>query len=197
MAKLTIIGIENYLNSSDDSLFSNMILPEGFDREVLVTTIMERAGEFEVLYADAAFLKSIITNWSKKWYRTFDKWISALSLEYNPIENYDRKEDWNDKKDLNTSNGSTVTPNTTSTTKVSAYDSDKMEDRTVVVDGGSTKNFGTGEEHESNVRSGRIHGNIGVTTSQQMIQSELNLAKFNVYMQIADMFINEFCICVY
>lgn len=43
----------------------------------------------------------------------------------------------------------------------------------------------------------RAYGNIGVTTSQQMLQQELDIARWNIYQQIADMFIEEFCITVY
>lgn len=40
-------------------------------------------------------------------------------------------------------------------------------------------------------------GNIGVTTSQQMIEAERELAKFNIYDFIIESFKNRFCILVY
>lgn len=43
----------------------------------------------------------------------------------------------------------------------------------------------------------RAYGNIGVTTSQQMLQSELDIALWNIYTHITDMFIEEFCIMLY
>lgn len=46
-------------------------------------------------------------------------------------------------------------------------------------------------------RTGRAHGNIGVTTSQQMIQSERDLVVFNLYDVIAESFIENFCLMVY
>ena len=42
-----------------------------------------------------------------------------------------------------------------------------------------------------------LSGNIGVTTSQQMLQSELDIARWNLYEHIADLFCSEFCIMVY
>lgn len=42
-----------------------------------------------------------------------------------------------------------------------------------------------------------IHGNIGVTTSQQMITSELELRKFDIYADIANRFEREFLVQVY
>lgn len=41
-------------------------------------------------------------------------------------------------------------------------------------------------------RDSHIHGNIGVTTSQQMIESEIELRKFNIYNYIADLYAKEF-----
>ena len=42
-----------------------------------------------------------------------------------------------------------------------------------------------------------LYGNIGVTTSQQMLQSELDVARWNLYEQIADLFCEEMCIMIY
>lgn len=42
-----------------------------------------------------------------------------------------------------------------------------------------------------------IHGNIGVTTSQQMINSELELRKYDIYSDIANRFEREFLVQVY
>lgn len=43
----------------------------------------------------------------------------------------------------------------------------------------------------------RAFGNIGVTTTQQMIQSEREVVQFSVYQVIADDFKQRFCIMVY
>lgn len=43
----------------------------------------------------------------------------------------------------------------------------------------------------------RIHGNIGVTTAQQMITAELELRKMDVYNIIVKEFIKMFCLGVY
>lgn len=46
-------------------------------------------------------------------------------------------------------------------------------------------------------RHSHIHGNVGVTTNQQMIESELELRKFDIYMYICDQFIDQFIITIY
>lgn len=59
----------------------------------------------------------------------------------------------------------------------------------------------TGSENEnvSNVHSRQLrsYGNIGVTTSQQMLQSELEVDAWNIYEHIADLFLDEFCVLLY
>ena len=81
-----------------------------------------------------------------------------------------------------------------------------------ITDGDTTENgtitnteTGKDTENESvnggrtgkHTRTGRAHGNIGVTTSQQMIQSERDLVVFNLYDVIAESFIENFCLMVY
>ena len=47
-------------------------------------------------------------------------------------------------------------------------------------------------------RTSRIHGNIGVTTSQQMLEQELEVApKLNIMNVIIESFKNRFCLLVY
>ena len=61
----------------------------------------------------------------------------------------------------------------------------------------SSKQNTEGNEDTEDVHTGRIHGNIGVTTSQQMLQSELDLARFNIIQEITNLFMVELCIMVY
>ena len=50
--------------------------------------------------------------------------------------------------------------------------------------------------HES-THKGRMYGNIGVTTSQQMLRDELEIDKFNLIDEITDLFLTEFVVPVY
>lgn len=50
----------------------------------------------------------------------------------------------------------------------------------------------------TSTHKGRTHGNIGVTTSQQMMESEMNLRlQWNLYEKITDLFLVEFVLPVY
>ena len=54
------------------------------------------------------------------------------------------------------------------------------------------------EDESETTRTSRIHGNIGVTTSQQMLEQELEVApKLNIINIMIDSFKNRFCILVY
>ena len=55
----------------------------------------------------------------------------------------------------------------------------------------------SGESTHDSQHSGRVHGNIGVTTSQQMLEAEREVVKFNVMDYIINEFKNRFCILLY
>ena len=207
-AKLSVLGIEKYLNFKNDTLF-DFDVPEGINIETLKNNIILRSAEFECLYPDANFLKLAVEHWSKKHYRTFSKWITALNLEYSPIENYDRTEEWTDQRAdtgrvLSTDATNTTNHNSgTASTDKSAYNSDSYSpvdkvsnevDSLVNSSGNSTSE--TAQSSEA-TKIGRAHGNIGVTTSQQMLKAELDIAAWNIYENITDLFLQEFCLMVY
>lgn len=212
-AKLTLIGLYNH----DNTLFDNLQVPTGVDRDEVIDNILLKGGEFEVLFPDFDFLKGAIGIWSKKWQRTMQRWYDALSIDYNPLENYDRMEDWldsnnrnNQTKRLENAIGSDISESTGSgntTATRSAFDAtdyqphDKADSSSTGnnTSSSSTSAYGTTEDNETtlNKRIGRAHGNIGVTTSQQMLESELEISKWNLYDEIADLFISELCIYLY
>lgn len=62
----------------------------------------------------------------------------------------------------------------------------------------SRSESGTGSRERSVTRSGNVSGNIGVTTSQQMINQELDIAgKVDIYKYISESFKHRFCLMVY
>ena len=240
-AKITTVGFYQYMNAYNNDLFGLLNLPPGIDKDTLVNNIMLRGGEFEVVYSNPDFYKSAIGLWSNKHYRTFEKWINALNIDYNPLENYDRMEEWSDVgsrtntgtvsdsgERKNTGTQSTESSgkdnfkgsgNSTSSDEISAYNSNSFQnDKKNTTNSSNSSETNTTasntrtdnlSESNSNTRTdnlyektnsdrkGRAHGNIGVTTSQQMLQSELDIAKWNIYEQITDLFLSEFCIMVY
>lgn len=91
-ATMTLMGMYHY----DDTLFENMVLPDGIDKDLIVQTLLLKGAEFEVLYSDPDFMKQAIGVWSNKWFRTFSEWLRGTQATWNPIHNYDRFEEIKD-----------------------------------------------------------------------------------------------------
>lgn len=199
---LTMTAMYNY----DNTLFDNLNVPPEIDKNLLVNEILMQCGEFEVTYPDFDFMKMQIGMWGKKHYFTFSKWVEALAAEFNPIHNYDRYEEFEDDKktkDTTKSNSKTDSKaDNTSTDKTSAYDSSAFvnKDQNVldshIVDetGGSAETDGS----ENIKHKAHLYGNIGVTTSVAMLKEFTGFYKdFNIYEQIAKLFVDDFCIKIY
>lgn len=196
-ATMTLLGLYNYR----PDLFDLLTLPAGIDKDTCVDNILMRADEMEVLYPDPDFMHDAIGLWSKKWARTFSKWYTALSISYDPLNNYDRHEEWTDENNGVGTVKETATDQSSASVdnKISAYNSSTMQPDTSSSSSGSGSSTldNTNTTQNKNVRKGRAYGNIGVTTSQQMLREELSVAEWNLYDQIADIFLKEFIIPVY
>ncbi len=192
-----MIGFNNYLTYHNKSLFDYLDLPTGIDKEAVTENILLRGGEFECLYGDADFMREAVSIFSKKWYATFERWYNAITTKYNPLENYDRIEEWEDDTHTNDSQNVNSTSGSTISNDVSAYDSNTYQPNERNQSNASNEASTTANTNANSTHTGRTHGNIGVTTSQQMLQAEWEVAKLNLVEQITDTFIAEFCIMVY
>ena len=224
MSLLTVEGLYNY----DNTLFDGFNVPEGLVKQIAIDAILMRTRELEILYPDFTYMKNRITIWSNKYQINWKKLYDTTVLKYNPIENYDRMEDWADTDDETSTSARDNTRNTTNTVKSTstnevmnsvnvtdqntAFNAGLADHAKQITDGDTTENgtitnTETGKDTENenvnggrtgrHTRVGRAHGNIGVTTSQQMIQSERDLVVFNLYDMIAESFIENFCLMVY
>lgn len=123
----------------------------------------------------------------------YDKLVDTLSLEYNPIENYSMTEKGTDTRTPNITqtnkgiNTNTVGVDTSITTGKTTFDkSDSFINDTKTTNTGTntdTQDINTTVTTAGNekiVHEFTRSGNIGVTTSQQMIESERQLAMFSV-----------------
>ena len=191
------MGIEQELNQKTpaDSLKSKWTFGEDpgftFSADTLLSTLISRAASFCVLYPDPDYFQLMNGEWWARWKDAFAKMFEAQALEYNPIENYDRYENWTDSGE----SGSEISSSGSTENKVSAFDSSTYSPHDLETTSSGSEASATNEDtHE-----GRIHGNIGVTTSQQMLISEYELqAKWgSLYNHIADCFINEMLVAVY
>lgn len=211
---LSVLG----LYTAEPTLFDNMSLPEGMDKTTVINAIIQDCAELEVLYASPAFMKVMIGVWSARERPTFDRIYKAESAEYNPIENYDRKqtdtrEIQHSGNDVSSGSSSGQASDTSSATdnnlhKYAAFDSGSLaeqtkDERQTSETGSQTasqtvQNTLTHGEKVGETFTSNIHGNIGVTTSQQMLESELDIApKINTINYVVNSFKMRFCLLVY
>lgn len=224
-ATLSILG----LYQREPTLFDELELPGSMNKDVLIDNILYEAAPLEAYYPDPNFMKFMIGRWSFMNQSVWQKLYDTTVLEYNPIFNYDRTEEWSeneqmlDKRTLTGTEMETSTDNSSGKIKssgtvkselnVSGYNESSYvpreqtietpdtltsntseTDRTVSIDKNDTENM---DRKRDNIRTGRAFGNIGVTTTQQMIQQERETALFNMYKVITDSFIERFCLMIY
>ena len=270
-ARLSLIGLYNYM----PTLFDELSLPDGYNKETFINSLLLEHGEKCVLYSNPDFMHDAIGVWGKKWELELTKIYEALTAKYNPIFNYDRfeeiedgrtkdytskvsgtrkttdKPDYTDNVSHNetgntsynetnnrTANGTeTATANdtnehTVSADNSSAYQADSKDmiinnDQTTTnntdnqtVNGsnnqtvnasnnrrvqGTTQDLSetTGtdtsdSESETNKHTAHIYGNIGVTTSAQMVTEVLKQRfTYNLYATATRLFANELLIGIY
>ena len=206
MAKMTLIGMYEW----DNTLFDNLTFPEGIDKQTALDDILLRSGDFEVIYPDFDFLKFSIGAWSRKYQPTFTRWINVLSKEYDPIENYDRQEHWEDSGSSKGSRKGSASGNTSGNTRstntdlVSAYDAgDNLTTKGQnIIAGNDSSNSSSNSSEDTTgttngTHDGHVHGNIGVMSSQDMVHQELDLAYRNIYNMITELFLTEFVLPIY
>lgn len=224
-ATLSILG----LYQREPTLFDELELPGSMNKDVLIDNILYEAASLEAYYPDPNFMKFMIGRWSFMNQSVWQKLYDTTVLEYNPIFNYDRTEEWSeneqmlDKRTLTGTERETSTDNSSgeirssgtvqSELNVSGYNESSYvpreqtietpdtltsntseTDRIVSIDKNDTENM---DRKRDNIRTGRAFGNIGVTTTQQMIQQERETVLFNMYKVITDSFIERFCLMIY
>lgn len=233
-ATLTLNGLYQYGLYDNKDLFKNLTFPEGIDKQLAVDNILHNCADFEVLYPSFDFMTEAIKMFSTKWNRTFVKWLAVMATEYEPLDNYDRKEAWSDSMHESTSESSFASESTSLSTSESsststsdstsessstnntrsAFNATTMQPDTSAamtaatagsgntnsnsvsgrLDASESKDRRTGVLDNENVHRGRVHGNIGVMTTQKIFMEEWELDKLNIYDEIMKLFAREFLI---
>ena len=169
----------------DPTILDGLILPTGMDADNLKSNLLLETESMEILYPNTLFLKMAIEVWAAERLDVWTKLYATTQLQYDPIENYDRNESSTSKNWGGSSGSTTVTGSAT------AYNSDTFKDTSKSASSGSNTSSSDG------TYTSRVHGNIGVTTTQQMIQQERDSVQFCMTEFIINDFITRFCVGVY
>lgn len=218
MSRLTIEGMLAW----DPDFFAGMSIPSGMDLDTLVGEIRLKGFDLELVYPSYVYMKSMTERWSAAHLWGWQKAYDAIQLEYEPLWNVDAEV--LETRNLSGSDALTHGHVLTRTGSVAVADTgtDVNLNSTNAFNGGTwadrekesfthgqteTTNYSSLADTDSGVDSrattdtGTVKtvrkGNIGVTTSQDMLRQELDIAKFSIYERIADEFVNAFCILVF
>lgn len=171
----------------------------------LVWRILHDCGELELLYLDMDFLRADIIAWGRQKAPIWQKLYNTICLKYNPIWN---KDGWIDRNQSGHHSRATYgSENTTSSGSSSlTHDVAGFNSETYVHgyrdtgsssgSEGTTRN-GTDNGNTSGSETVYERGNIGVTMTQTMLDSERQTALYDLYEVITNAFKKEFCIMVY
>ena len=190
------------------AIFSNVHFfePLGISSSEVYTTFTFKYFNFIYISSDVTEVASIISNLAEIYNNEYTTKVSMLLMDYNPIENYNSTETESTTSENTTTSGNenttTTTTNSTSensgvsTNKVSPYDSENFNndnnttttntttgnatDTTTINDSGNMSSNGTSS------RTLTRKGNIGVTTTQQMIESEYELRAKNLVFEFLE-----------
>lgn len=230
MHRLTLIGLYNYKQTFSENLFDGLVLPDGYDKQTFIDSLLLEHGEKCVLYSNPDFMKNAIGAWGRKWFLELSRIYEALTAEYNPIYNYDRYEEYKDTEgrkltsQTNAEHTAEDTPDydvvidtnedATAEHLVSADNSGTYQPeskditnggKSTTTTNGKTQNLSEAsgsktedEEDRTLEHNAHLYGNIGVTTSAQMVTEVVEQRiKYNLYDTACRLFANELLIGVY
>lgn len=220
-SELLATGDTTALLTYDNDMFDDIALPSGIDKDSVINCILELHGHATLYHPDPFFMRRAIKAWSERRYPIWVKLLETTQYKYNPIYNYDRHETiteiTTEKRETandtslsvsGTDNG-TVTPNTQTEHKVSAENSGEYQPESLDSETGSTVSEASNTQESTGqnntdesinrtwTRSNVTEGNIGVTTTQQMLEAEREIVNYSVIEVIANDYREHFCLDIY
>ena len=188
---LTITGLYNY----DNTIFDGWVVPEGVDLAELKNNILYECSGLELTIPTPDLFKICTSSWCRRKARSWERALASMTAQYNPIHNYDRNETISEAE--TGSSGHSGELSSTTEEKTAAFNASTYQAKDRITndqDSESSATYGKNHQHISHVS-----GNIGVTTSQQMIEAEQKLAEngLNIYQFITRDFKREFTLMVY
>lgn len=204
---LSILGLYRY----DPTIFDNMVVPYGVDKDDLVAEIIFETAELEVLIPDSDLFKSMVGVWSNIRMKSWNDMMNVLTVRgYDPFINMDRTE--TETRDLHGTANNTRSyneqnensPDLTTTDQIQSYDSGAWQDRQKRLNAGkeTAKHTGSVGDNGSTSDSGTITrhtvGDSAMYTKQNIIEQEMNIReKYDMYRIIISEFKKEFCLMIY
>ena len=117
-ASITIQGLYEFNNN----IFDYFYIPDGINKDDLITLILSETLSFEILYPSPEVMRNLIGVWSRKMLPIWQDLYNSTQLDYDFMRNYDLYEDVKEGVDrsstsnVNDTGASTETYHNTDTT---------------------------------------------------------------------------------
>ena len=190
-ANKTTLNYDYFLSNSADKFVSPLV-ERYFTQDNDIATLSE-------MLADIVY-----NRFGEKWKRIYD----ALLTEYNPLENYSMEEirtpdlttdeTQNEKTDITTERETSASNsykgfNATDPVLVNQTDGDE----TTTTSGAKADNEVSKKIEQTGTETLTRAGNIGVTTSQQMLESEFKVRQYDFYKMMYNDIDSILCLSIY
>lgn len=186
---LSIMGLYEH----DNTMFQGLQVPEGLDRDAVINEILLQCAELEIMYPNIDIMKLAITTWSIANQYTWQKLYDTMVLKYNPLWNVDATTVIDHTSDETIDRDASGSGNATDAVKGfnsnTWAESDKTDTTSKAAEDVATNKIEQTTERRT--------GNIGVTSSMQLIEAERKIADFNMISYIAQSFKQRFCLLIY
>lgn len=202
---VTKTDLNDFINSNNvDTLNQDYYLSHSGDK--YISPFVERLFNAGKTASEiSSYVATICYNrFGEKWKKIYD----ALLTEYNPLENYSMEETRtpnltdSDTENVGTSISSNRTTNANS--KYKGFNADAPV--TITTTDGSENSSTTGTKLANETTRTSTHtgteklqraGNIGVTTSQQMLESEFKVRQYDFYKELYNDIDSVMCLMIY
>lgn len=209
---LSILGLYYY----DKHIFDSLELPKNASREVAVDAILMECAELEILFPDPKVMSYMIGAWSKTRIAAWEKIWTALSVDYNVLDNVDitrtyttsQKRTGQELENTNAllnSQSATASNGTTTHSEASFNEGQRVTssdtvNQTVTSGAGQTTTGDANRNSTENVETTHTETEVGdssLRSTQYMLTEELKLRTTDFYQILVEEFRNKFCLEVY
>lgn len=196
-ARLSILGLYNY----DSTIFDPIEMPGDLDKDTFIALLIGECAELPVLYPNPDIFRQMLSAWVRQHRWNWDELYKTMMYDYNPIHNYDRHEETDDTTHTTVDNKQVGNIHTQATTtgENAAYPSNNLvrSDRQSGDSVNDSTNRVQGDDNTDYTHRSYMYGNIGVTTTQQMIDQQRDSVRYNLYTEMLTDFVDAFCVRVY
>ena len=193
---IDLLEIEQIKTGNKDlfALLRGADLDERLDSEVLFNKMLVDLGNMTPLFDTTITFKVFYENFFKERARNISELLDTLDYDYNPIWNKD---------------GTIFTEHSIDYTKDFEHRDDNNNENLVSADNASdyqpsSKNVGfttskslKDETHDGGWEKRTEQGNIGLTSTQQLINEQRDVVQFNIYQWIVDQMKRALFLLVY